>query len=274
MSSVLATVDERLPPLTEAELAWVEELPNRGVERLGWGVTMRQRAGYHLPDAYYEAMVARLCQSGVTWLDVGCGRDLFPHNRPLAETLAARCGRVVGVDPDDTIDENEHLHERIKQPIDQFESEWMFDLVTMRMVAEHVADPRAALERIARHTRLGGKVVVYTVHRWSPAAVAARWTPFGWHHSIKRVLWRTEEKDTFPVVYRMNTRRQLAAWFAEAGFVERHFEHLDDCRTLARFRGLHRCELALWRGLQGVGLHYPETCLLGVYERREVAQTI
>jgi hypothetical protein len=87
------------------------------------------------------------------------------------------------------------------------------------------------------------------------------------HHAAKKFLWQTHEKDTFQVTYQMNTRARLRNLFSEAGFREIHFLHLDDCRTFARWKWTLFAELALWQGLHSIGLHYPETCLLGVYER-------
>jgi hypothetical protein len=121
---------------------------------------------------------------------------------------------------------------------------------------------------LARLVRRGGKVVIYTVNQWTPIAVASWLVPFGLHHPVKRLLWRTEERDTFPVTYRMNTRRRLASLFKTQGFRETTFTYLDDCRTFHRFRSLHRLELRTWRFLQRFRLRYPETCLLGVYERQ------
>ena len=91
--------------------------------------------------------------------------------------------------------------------------------------------------------------------------------PFRFHHAIKRLIWRTEERDTFPVAYKLNTRRSLKESFARHGFQEVSFARLDDCRTLSRFRWLHLIELFLWRLLKTVGGRFPENCLLGVYER-------
>ena len=50
-------------------------------------------------------------------------------------------------------------------------------------------------------------------------------TPFALHQPIKRVLWRSEAKDTFPTTYKMNTRRELVdlfcrQWFRRARILE------------------------------------------------------
>src|SRR5262249_29642671 len=124
-----------------------------------------------------------------------------------------------------------------------------------------------AVAALARLTKPRGKVVIHTVHKWSPAAILARLVPFRLHHAVKKLLWRAEERDTFPVAYQMNTRRRLASVFGEGGFRECYFAYLADCGVFARFRMLHRAELALGRLLRGVGLPYPERCVLGVYEK-------
>src|SRR5262249_35055264 len=120
---------------------------------------------------------------------------------------------------------------------------------------------------IAALTAPGGKVVVLTVNRWAPITIVSSLIPFRFHHGIKRLVWKTESKDTFPVAYRMNTRRELAQVFEEFGFEEIYFDYIDDCRASSRFRVLHFLELSLWRLLRTLGLNYPENCLLGVYER-------
>jgi SAM-dependent methyltransferase len=234
---------------------------------MGWGPRFRFRFGYFTPDDYYEATVSRLITLGCTWLDVGSGRNLFPSNQSLARTLAQRCGLLVGVDPDETINENELVHERVRARIETFESKRTFDVITLRMVAEHVTDPEGTAAALARLTKPGGQVVVYTINRWSPVSIVTWLVPFRLHHLPKRLLWHSEEKDTFPVAYRMNTRRALRQVFGKHGFRESEFAYLDDCRTFARFRSMLILELCLWRCLHALGVTYPENCLLGVYER-------
>jgi SAM-dependent methyltransferase len=227
----------------------------------------RLRWGYYTPDDVYEALVASLVHEGTAWLDVGGGRHLFPGNTPLADQLARRARLLVGVDPDDNIFDNPWLHQKVKCPIEDYQAPEPFDLLTLRMVAEHITAPRAAVASMARLVKPGGRVVVYTVNQWSPASLAAWVVPHRLHHPIKRLLWGGEERDTFPVAYQMNTRRALRRLFAAEGLQERLFEYLDDCRTFYRFPALSTCELALRHLLAKTGVHYPENCLLGVYEK-------
>jgi SAM-dependent methyltransferase len=234
----------------------------------GWRPRTSYRWGYFTPDDYYEATLDRAVKPGCRWLDVGCGRELLPGNPALAQQLAGRCAEVVGVDPDENVETNPYLHRRVRATIEDCPAEDPYDVITLRMVAEHVCRPDDAAVALGRLCRPGGVVIVYTVDAWSPLPVASWLIPFWLHHPVKRVLWRTEERDTFPVVYRMNTRKQLARLMGGAGFVESAFLHVSDCRTFARFRWLHLIELSLWNALNRFGLTYPERCLLGVYQRK------
>lgn len=234
---------------------------------LGWGPAMRQRFAYYNPDDHYEAAVCDLVGAETRWLDVGCGRELFPSNRVLAADLAQRCRHLVGVDPDATLQENPFVHERVQVAFEEYDGGGSFDLVTLRMVAEHVTEPERVVRAMARALAPGGHAVVYTVDAWSPMPLLTRLAPMGVRHVVKRWLWRTEKKDTFPTAFRMNSRRRLAALLGAAGMREVAFAWLDDCRTFGRFKSLQWCELAGRSLLRKVGCRYPERCLLGIYRR-------
>jgi len=236
---------------------------------MGPGPRLRLRFGYYNPDDVYEAVVEKLVTPDTAWMDVGCGRMLFPSNAPLARELAGRCARLAGVDPDATLEENPYVHERLRGFVSDCPGQDEFHLATLRMVAEHVEHPDDLAADLARLVRPGGHVVIYTVNRFSPVPLVTGAVPFSLHHPLKRVLWRTERKDTFPTFFRMNTRRALRDLFARHGFAESLFMRLDDCRTFAGFTPLQICELVTWRALKAIGLHYPELCLLGVYRRGE-----
>lgn len=234
---------------------------------IGWSPKLRQQFRYFTPDDYYEAAVDKLVDPNTEWLDVGGGDAIFPSNPNLAHMLADRCRNLVAVDPSDNIHSNIYAHERYQSFLEEFQDPRQFSLVTARMVVEHVSRPEEFVARLGKALRPGGKAVIYTVNRWAPLTVMSSHTSLGVHHAVKRLLWRTEEKDTFPVEYLMNTRSTLNSLFASAGFREVEFHRLDDCRTLARWKFTSLLEMAVWKALRMAGLGYPESCLLGVYER-------
>lgn len=256
---------------TQEELQSLFDLKYRGGGQLGPDPARRLRFGYYNPDDHYETVVRKLVTTTTRWLDVGCGRDLFPSNRALARELSERCELLVGVDHDETIQENPFVHRKLQGFVQDLDGAEQFDLVTMRMVAEHVTEPEVLLTTLSRLTAAGGMVVVYTVNRYSPVPLITAITPFRLHNPIKHILWRTEAKDTFPTAFKMNTRVMLRNQFDKAGFDESEFHYLDDCRTLQRFKLLNIMELTTWKLLHKLGLRYPENCLLGVYRKRPAA---
>jgi 2-polyprenyl-3-methyl-5-hydroxy-6-metoxy-1,4-benzoquinol methylase len=238
---------------------------------VGWSPLLRRKFGYFNPDDIYEATLDTLVGPETDWLDVGCGRDVFPSNFAMAKILAQRCRILAGLDPSDNIDENPLLHERYKGTIESFQPKRQFDMVTLRMVAEHISDPPGTAAALARLCKPGGRVVIYTVYKWSPVTIVSSLAPFWLHHVVKKRIWNTEEKDTFPTEYRMNTRRDLRRIMGAAGFEEERFSYLDDCRSFARWKLTNLMELVGWKVLRSIGLHYPEVCLLGIYRRSRPA---
>jgi 2-polyprenyl-3-methyl-5-hydroxy-6-metoxy-1,4-benzoquinol methylase len=228
---------------------------------------MWHRFGYFTSGAQYEATVDRLVKVGCVWLDVGGGHSIFPENRRLSEALSQRCAFLVGVDPSDNIVRNSYVHEQAQCTIEEYRAQRKFDLATLRMVAEHIQEPKPAIKSLARLVRPGGKVVVFTPNRWSPVSIAASIVPFWLHQPITHLLWGTKAEDVFPTLYRMNTKNHLRALFEEGGFKEVAFAYLDNCCTFQRFRISCFLELSLWWLLRKLGLRYPENDLLGVYER-------
>jgi SAM-dependent methyltransferase len=250
-----------------SELAAVFDSKYYRFGELGWGPRRRRASGYFTPDDYYEALVNRLVTPGCRWADVGCGRDVFPGNPDLAGQLSRRCGHLLGIDPDPNLESNPFVHERFKGLVDEYRGEGGFDLVTLRMVAEHIVSPDAALASIAAMLKSGGRMVIYTPGKWSPASILAATLPFALHHPIKRIFWDGEERDTFPTAYKLNTRRDLERHGRSSGLVLEAYQHLDDCRITGAYRLLNEVELALQRCTRRLGLVYPEYCLLAQFRK-------
>jgi 2-polyprenyl-3-methyl-5-hydroxy-6-metoxy-1,4-benzoquinol methylase len=234
----------------------------------GWSPKRRFRFGYYLPADVYEAAVAKYVADSCTWLDVGGGRAIFPDNPALATELVARCAKVVAVDPSDNVHENTFVNERVQVHLEDYKPSTQFDLATLRMVVEHVSQPKLFVEALARLVRSAGNVVLFTVNRWAPVSLVSRTLPFNFHHPIKRFFWGGEKEDTFPVHYKMNTRVALKRLFEEAGFVEESFCKLDDLSVFGRYGWINYLDLCVWKALHSLGLSYPENCLLAVYRKR------
>ena len=163
--------------------------------------------------------------------------------------------------------ENAFVHDRFHGLVEDCPTQRQFDVVTLRMVAEHITDPERAVGKIASMLKPGGCVVFYTPYKWSPMSIAATIVPFKLHHPLKRLIWDAQARDTFPTAYKLNTHRDLRRHAMHAGLQEAHFQFLDDCRVLGRYRALNWCELRVRGVLNALGMHYPERCILAVYRK-------
>ncbi len=235
----------------------------------GWRVRMRHRFHYFTAEAWYQAVVDQLVTDKCRWIDVGGGKSIFPHDRKLSCELAKRCEHLVGVDPSTNLDQNDLVDERCKATIEEYYNEGVFDLATLRMVAEHIQQPEKVVQSFSRLIKPMGYVVIYTPNRWAFVSVMASLMPNKLHASFARFMSPgRKDEDVFPTFYRMNTRRRLRNLFEEGGFREVGFAYVDDCVVFQRFRVTCFLELSLWRLFRLVRVRYPENNLLGIYQKQ------
>ncbi len=253
--------------LTESDLYELFKLKYGHTSKSWWSANRRLRYGYYHPGDISEATIQKLVTPNTMWIDVGGGRDVFPHNIELSTILANTCKKLVAIDPSENIYENPYAHEKVMCMFDDFQTEEKFDLVTFRMVAEHIANPKTVLSKINDLLNPDGIVVIYTINKFSPIPIITYFTPFSIHFKIKYYFWRGEEKDTFPVEYKMNTRKELRKLFLEYDFHEETFQYLDDLSTFSRFKTLNLLEIWVWKLFKMFGIRYPENNLLGIYRR-------
>ena len=139
-------------------------------------------------------------------LEYGAGRGKSP-----VFDFRANAAEVVGVDIDDGILENPYLHKKVVfDPLKglPFEDNY-FDVIFACNVLEHVADPRHTMAEIGRVLRPGGLFFGKTPNKNHYVALVSRCTPLWFHKYFNRLRGR-DEQDTFPTVYRCNSKRQLA----------------------------------------------------------------
>jgi len=269
--SALCAADVSLPGTAELTRLTIQKYGNSAGEITGPGVRRWIEYGYHLPGDIYEALVSRLVRRGCSWIDVGGGRDVFPNNPRLALEWTSRCGSVVAVDPSPNVLDNSFVHERVQSTLEDYRTSRQFDLATLRMVVEHVEQPSAIAQALHRLLLPGGLVVVFTINRFSPISLVSRAVPFRLHSAIKSLFWGGEDRDTFPVQYKMNSRDALRRIFTANGFEEAMFAYLDDLSTWIFYPRMHAVDLHVWRRFRALGLHYPENCLLGIYRKIQLA---
>jgi len=237
-------------------------------ESMGWSPRRRIAYGYTLPGDVYECFLEKVVNKDTRWVDVGGGRSVLPHNTSLSEELSNRCSSLSAVDPSDNVFDNPFAHEKIRAFFEDMQTSKTFNLATFRMVAEHVEKPERVLEKLKVCVDPGGLVVIYTINKYCPIPLLTRITPFSWHHQVKKFIWGGEERDTFPVAYKMNSRKELNSLFLSGGNFELvMFQKLDDVSATINFDLINRIEMIFWKLFNVLGVRYIENNILAVYRR-------
>ena len=234
---------------------------------LGPNPKRRLKYGYFLPADLYESAVEGLVGEETRWLDVGGGKSLFPDNVPLANELSAVCRLLVAVDPSENILQNPFADQKYQTLLEDWSTDQTFELITMRMVVEHVEDPDKFMWKVSSLLAPGGICVLFTVWKYAPVSLISALVPFRLHNSIKRVFWGTEEEDTFPTHYKLNTRGAQEQYASQAGLKSVVMLRLNDCSVTGAFGSLANPELLLESGFRMLGLPYPEHCLLSAFRK-------
>lgn len=149
----------------------------------------------------YRAFVSRYLTPRTALLDYGAGRGAEPLHG-FRELVA----RAAGVDVDDAVLGNPHLHEAnvidpdapIPYPDESF------DVVISANVLEHVDEPALVFAEIHRVLRPGGHFLFKTPNKHHYVPTIARLTPHRFHTWVNRRRG-VADCDTFPTRYRANT---------------------------------------------------------------------
>jgi SAM-dependent methyltransferase len=151
---------------------------------------------------------------GTVALDAGCGRTT------RLRFYRDRIERLVGVDADEAAGrENASLDEFVVADLDEalpFGDE-SFDLVYANFVVEHLTRPVRALGEWRRLLRPGGRLVLLTSNRASPAMALGDRLPTRVRLGIKRRGAGAVERDVYPTQYLANTPAALSRATSEAG---------------------------------------------------------
>lgn len=169
----------------------------------------------------YASLIAKHLSANTVWLDAGCGSRLLEDDMdPLETWLAAQSKTIFGMDFGVTSNRNikQLLHGSLYQlPF----HDGSLDLVTCRMVVEHLDQPGKAFAEVARCLRPGGAFIVITPNLHNYAvwgnAVATKIVPEKLRRRIVHSFDERPDEDIFPVRYKANTMRSLIGLMSSAG---------------------------------------------------------
>ena len=180
----------------------------------------------HLYERFYPAEkfeggtlpFFRMCQReigrGAAILEIGAG----PAN-PSSEMLA-QIGEVTGLDIDAEVQTNQHLarsicYDGVTIPLPNAS----FDACCSDFALEHIADPKAHFNEVARVLRPGGVYCLRTPNLLHYISLGSRLVPHRVHLLLANRMRGMDAAAhaPYPTFYRSNTRKRLAEFCASAG---------------------------------------------------------
>lgn len=161
----------------------------------------------------YASLIAEHLSPHTLWLDAGCGsRVLESDMDPLENWLVTHCKSIFGMDV--RVTSNRNIKSLLRGSLYQLPiSDNTLDLITCRMVVEHLDHPAEAFAEIARCLRPGGAFIVVTPNLQNYAifgnALATKVMPERVRLHIVQAFDSRGNEDIFRVRYKANTMPRL-----------------------------------------------------------------
>ena len=147
-------------------------------------------------------------------LDIGAGAGIVKEMN-----FSDIAKEVHGVDPDERVVNNPNLTKGYigtAENMDYF-ADNTFDLIICDNVLEHISDKEAFLKEVKRVLKPGCLFMAKTPNFYHYMPIIASLTPDCFHEFYNKLRGRTED-DTFPTLYRLNTKRSISKSAKKTGF--------------------------------------------------------
>jgi SAM-dependent methyltransferase len=182
------------------------------------------RPGYEDSVALFARLVGRHITPQSRVLDAGCGRG------GVIELYWEKVRQAAGLDADlPSLREHRCLEQLVVGDLERLPfSSACFDLILCSWIMEHLARPDAVFEELARVLQRDGHLVLLAPNAWNYVTIVQRLVPGRFQRRLTRSVYGREDKDTFPLVYRANTRRALDSRFKQVGLVNEEFHLVGD----------------------------------------------
>ncbi|KPL08639.1 hypothetical protein AMJ71_07925 [candidate division TA06 bacterium SM1_40] len=150
----------------------------------------------------YAETVQNMLVPRTRWLDVGCG------NNAIVAGYGGTCDLAVGLDIVNHPDLRNGLFVQADLQYVPLPDE-LADLVTLRLVVEHMDRIPEEFSDIERVLKRGGRLIILTPNLLSPIVFIAKAMPFKMKKWIIKKVFRVEEHDIFPALHHFNTPRKM-----------------------------------------------------------------
>jgi len=214
------------------------------------------------PEIFRDKIDA-LVRSETKILDVGCGHG------DLLKDIFAKTQHSYGIDPDaNAVARNRILQHASVATVEKmpFEDDF-FDVVALAWVVEHLEDPKKAFAEIFRVLKPGGKVVFLTPNAWNYNVWIIRAIPDRFHDFLTRRLYGRQERDTYPVKYRMNTPSRVRKIMSRIGFQEEEIILNGDPSYVSFNRPIFWLALLLEKVIDFKPLNFCRVHIIGIFKK-------
>lgn len=170
---------------------------------------------------YRDKLFSVLPAQQFSWLDMGCGHQVFADWMMAdQERMVRRTRLAVGIDLDlPALRAHQSLHARIYGNLTQIPlKDESFELVTANMVVEHLDQPLAVFRQVHRLLKPGGLFVFHTTNARNPFLRLAASVPQDLKNKIVYLLEHRKPEDVFPTHYRANRPDDIIALAQATGF--------------------------------------------------------
>ncbi len=100
------------------------------------------------------------------------------------------------------------------------------DIISLRMVAEHLENPEEVLKELSRILKIGGKLMIYTPNINNYLNFIAKHFPNFYKEKIKKKMWQMEEEDIYPGYYLLNRRDKIKSALKKYNLKEKKFYYI------------------------------------------------
>lgn len=185
--------------------------------------TLYPRFSANWDDDLFRKMLLAKMKPSFSCLDYGAGRGNVQQMnfKGIAKFVA-------GVDPDEELFKNQYLDEAKQLNTNNnipYDDE-TFDLVYSDNVMEHIQNPKIVFQEIYRVLKPGGLFISKTPNKWHYMPIIARLTPI-WFHKFYNQLRGRQSFDTFPTLYKLNSKGAISKYAPAPGFVIRRIEFVE-----------------------------------------------
>jgi ubiquinone/menaquinone biosynthesis C-methylase UbiE len=171
----------------------------------------------HRWEIYNERLNSFISRDTV-WIDLGCGRNEFVASFGRKGKLAI--GVDVVVHPEK---EAAHFVQADFRHL-PFPSNFA-DLISLRMVVEHIGRVPDDFLDINRVLKPGGYVLILTTNSWSPMIALPRLLPNRWKKRLIQWLFNVRDDDIFPTTHKFNNPMKMKNGLLNLNL--RHIEMID-----------------------------------------------